>query len=188
MQDPHSLQVCPHGGLSVGALANPGLLYKKVSLDAYNFLVLSSIWSQFQYYCNYNIITKVDSGILPVGYQWYLNLPSQACSIAVLCIYQRVETKTPPLELHDYFESVIHGSDCLSYCVIVSIQPSKELKALSYDDLLREILDDEKQYIRHLNLILMVFMEPFLNKDLFPDAVRTRLACLINILGSLLSW
>jgi len=47
-----------------------------------------------------------------------------------------------------------------------------ERKSLTYDELLRQLIDDESQYVRHLNLILKVFMEPFAtNRGLFPAAV-----------------
>ena len=51
-------------------------------------------------------------------------------------------------------------------------QPSTERRSLSYDELLRELMDGEAEYIRHLNLILKVFKEPFLGRsDLFADIV-----------------
>ena len=44
---------------------------------------------------------------------------------------------------------------------------------MSYDDHLRELIDEERKYIRHLNLIMKVFMEPFQqNKNLFTDQVK----------------
>ena len=53
----------------------------------------------------------------------------------------------------------------------VSFQIS-ERKSLTYDELLRQLIDDESQYVRHLNLILKVFMEPFCSdKKIFPPYV-----------------
>lgn len=45
-----------------------------------------------------------------------------------------------------------------------------EGKLLTYDQLLRQLIDEESQYVRHLNLILKVFMEPFGNRKLFLTA------------------
>lgn len=73
--------------------------------------------------------------------------------------------------MFNYTLTLIHlPFDCNNIQLSVGyLQSSTERKSLSYDELLREIVDDEKQYIRHLNLILKVFMEPFLT--LFPDPV-----------------
>ena len=49
-------------------------------------------------------------------------------------------------------------------------QPS-EPRTLSYDDHLRDLIDEERKYVRHLNLIMKVFMEPFQNKNLFSQDV-----------------
>ena len=49
-------------------------------------------------------------------------------------------------------------------------QPS-EPRTLSYDDHLRDLIDEERKYVRHLNLIMKVFMEPFQNKNLFTQQV-----------------
>ena len=47
-----------------------------------------------------------------------------------------------------------------------------EGRSLTYDELLRQLIEEESQYVRHLNLILKVFMEPFNNnKRLFPASV-----------------
>jgi len=54
-------------------------------------------------------------------------------------------------------------------------ESSNERRSLSYDELFRELMEEEAHYIRHLNLILKVFREPFLQRtDLFPppDVVR----------------
>lgn len=49
-------------------------------------------------------------------------------------------------------------------------EPLTERRSLSYDELLRELMDGEAEYIRHLSLILKVFKEPFLKRpDLFVD-------------------
>ena len=42
---------------------------------------------------------------------------------------------------------------------------------MTYDDFLRQLIDDESQYVRHLNLILKVFMESFSDRRLFPRSV-----------------
>lgn len=47
-------------------------------------------------------------------------------------------------------------------------QESTEGKSLTYDELLRQLIDEESQFVRHLNLILKVFMEPFSDRRLFP--------------------
>ena len=57
--------------------------------------------------------------------------------------------------------------------VPLSPQPSSERKSLTYDSILRDLINEEQQYIRHLNLILKVFKESFLaSRRLFPLAVR----------------
>ena len=47
-----------------------------------------------------------------------------------------------------------------------------ERKPLTYDEILRQLVEDELQYVRHLNLILKVFMEPFQDRNLFLSMVR----------------
>lgn len=47
-----------------------------------------------------------------------------------------------------------------------------EGKTLTYDELLRQLIEEESQYVRHLNLILKVFMEPYANRKLFVANVR----------------
>ncbi len=46
-----------------------------------------------------------------------------------------------------------------------------EGKSMTYDEHLRQLIDDESQYVRHLNLILKIFMEAFSDRRLFLQTV-----------------
>ena len=61
----------------------------------------------------------------------------------------------------------------LSFFVLSPLPPPQPLepRTLNYDDHLRDLIDEERKYVRHLNLILKVFMEPFQNKNLFSQQV-----------------
>ena len=45
-------------------------------------------------------------------------------------------------------------------------------QAVTYDQLVRQLVSNEEKYITHLNLLLKVFQEPFTSRpDLFPPEV-----------------
>ena len=81
------------------------------------------------------------------------------------------------LTVHDVYIIVllmyfIHPFSTIHVFPLSSSQMS-ERKPLTYDELLRQLVDEESQYVRHLNLILKVFMEPFNDRNLFLAIVST---------------
>ena len=73
----------------------------------------------------------------------------------------------------------------ISLYVYTHVQPfESHAMAINYDGLLKELTDEESKYVRHLSLIMKVFMEPFQNKSLFSQKVNVYLIVL-SVLGML---
>lgn len=79
-------------------------------------------------------------------------------------------TRVIPIQVDTWISSelLFHGVCVCVLPLCVYFQAPLERRSMSYEDFMRELMDDEQQYIRHLNLILKLFREPFLaRKDLF---------------------